>query len=218
MNSAALPSGSGQSVYVVDDDSSVLRAVSRLLRAAGYAVTAFSCPLEFFGQFDRNAPGCVVLDIAMPGLDGLELQRRLNGAATALAVVFVTGHGDVPASVRAMKAGAVDFLTKPFNDTDLLDAVDSALRRSRAAFRSRDELAVLYRRLASLTLREREVFEHVVAGQLNKLIAVDLGAAEKTIKVHRGRVMQKMEAGSLADLVRMAERMGIHSTQRNVHP
>jgi len=196
-------------IYVVDDEPAVLRAVGRLLASAGHAVAAFPSPLEFLDCYDATVPGCLVLDVAMPELDGLELQRRLKQNGTTLAIVFMSGHGDVPSSVRAMKAGAVDFLTKPFDDFELLGAVATGLERSRQAFRTRAEVDVLNQRLALLTGREREVFEHVVAGQLNKLIARDLGAAEKTVKVHRARVMYKMGAASLADLVRMAERMGI---------
>lgn len=196
-------------VYVVDDEPAVLRAVSRLLATEGHDVAAYASPVEFLDRYDATSPGCLVLDVAMPELDGLEVQQRLNRNGATLAIVFMTGHGDVPRSVRAMKAGAVDFLTKPFDDIQLLDAVAMGLERSREAVRARVEIDHLHQRLALLTAREREVFEHVVAGQLNKLIARDLGAAEKTVKVHRARVMHKMGADSLADLVRMAERIGI---------
>lgn len=196
-------------VCVVDDDPGVLRAVTRLLQAAGHTVTAYSSPTAFLSHHASTAPCCLVLDVAMPELDGLELQQRLNRESATLAIVFVSGHADIPRSVRAMKAGAVDFLTKPFDDGQLLRAVDAALDCSRRACQLHRDRTELGRRFASLTGREKEVFEHVVTGQLNKLIARDLGAAEKTVKVHRARVMQKMQAASLADLVRMAERMGI---------
>ena len=199
-------------LYIVDDDPGVLRAVSRLLASAGHAVESFPSPLAFLEHYDASVPACLVLDIALPELDGLALQERLNQGNSTLAIVFISGHGDIPRSVRAMKAGAVDFLTKPFDDTQLLAAVAAGLERSRHACQASQELRDLGERLALLTTREREVFEHVVSGQLNKLIARDLGAAEKTVKVHRARVMHKMGAASLADLVRMAERMGIRSS------
>lgn len=198
-----------ENIYVVDDDPGVLRAVARLLQSCGHAASPFSNPAAFLDHYDAESPGCLVLDIAMPGLDGLELQRRLNLDQATLAIVFISGHGNIPGSVQAMKAGAVDFLTKPFDDRQLLAAVDAALERSRKACSTRRDLQELGKRFATLTGREKEVFQHVVSGQLNKLIARDLGAAEKTVKVHRARVMQKMQAESLADLVRMAERMGI---------
>jgi FixJ family two-component response regulator len=198
-------------VYVVDDDPGVLRALTRLLRASGHEVESFDSPAAFLERHDPAVPGCLVLDLSMPELDGLALQNRLAAAGSNRPIVFISGHADILDSVRAMKAGAVDFLTKPFSDETLLAAIGIALERSRAACRAGDEIRGLNERLASLTAREREVFEHVVAGQLNKLIAQKLGAAEKTIKVHRSRVMHKMQAGSLADLVRMAERIGIGS-------
>lgn len=203
------PVAVNERVYVVDDEPGVLRAVSRLLGTAGHVVAAFPSPLEFLDRYDATMPGCLVLDVAMPELDGLEVQQRLNRNGTTLSIVFMSGLGDVPRSVRAMKAGAVDFLTKPFDDVELLKAVATGLERSRQAVQARAVVEDLRQRMARLTDRERQVFEHVVAGQLNKLIARDLGAAEKTVKVHRARVMHKMGAASLADLVRMAERMGV---------
>jgi FixJ family two-component response regulator len=196
-------------VYVVDDDPGVLRAVTRLLQASGHEVESFDSPAAFLQRHDPAVPGCLVLDLSMPELDGLALQNRLAAAGGSRPIVFISGHADIPASVRAMKAGAVDFLTKPFSDEVLLAAIDVALERSRTSCRMADEIRTLNQRLGSLTAREREVFEHVVAGRLNKLIAQRLGAAEKTVKVHRARVMHKMQASSLADLVRMAERIGI---------
>jgi FixJ family two-component response regulator len=199
-------------VFVVDDDPGVLRALARLLQVSGHEVRTFDSPAAFLRNHDPAAPGCLVLDLSMPELDGLALQSQLLAAGSHRPIVFISGHADIPASVRAMKAGAVDFLTKPFSDEALLAAIDVALERSRAACRVAEEIGVLSGRLASLTVREREVFEHVVAGRLNKLIAEKLGAAEKTIKVHRSRVMHKMQAASLADLVRMAGRIGIGPT------
>jgi FixJ family two-component response regulator len=199
----------GGTVFLVDDDPSVLRALTRLLRASGREVRAFASQQEFLGQHDPDAPGCLVLDVAMPERSGLELQRDLVASGAERAVVFITGHGDIPTSVQAMKAGAVDFLTKPFNDVDLLAAVQAALDRDTLMRRRRAEREQVARKLATLTLRERQVLEHVVAGQLNKHIASALGTVEKTVKVHRGRIMQKMGAASLVELVRMADLAGI---------
>ena len=196
-------------VFLVDDDPSVLRALTRLLRASGREVQAFASQQEFLGQHDPDAPGCLVLDVAMPERSGLELQRDLVAAGTERAVVFITGHGDVPTSVQAMKAGAVDFLTKPFNDVDLLTAVQAAIDRDALMRRHRAEREEIARKLATLTLRERQVLEHVVAGQLNKHVAASLGTVEKTIKVHRSRIMEKMGVRTVVDLVRLAEKAGI---------
>ena len=199
----------GATVFLVDDDPGVLRALTRLLRASGREVRAFASQQEFLGQHDPDAPGCLVLDVAMPERSGLELQRDLVAAGTERAVVFITGHGDVPTSVQAMKAGAVDFLTKPFNDVDLLTAVQAAIDRDALMRRHRAEREEIARKLATLTLRERQVLEHVVAGQLNKHVAASLGTVEKTIKVHRSRVMEKMGVRTVVDLVRLAEKAGI---------
>ena len=199
----------GGTVFLVDDDPGVLRALTRLLRASGREVRAFASQQEFLGQHDPDAPGCLVLDVAMPERSGLELQRDLVASGAERAVVFITGQGDIPTSVQAMKAGAVDFLTKPFNDVELLAAVQAAIDRDALMRRHRAEREETARRLATLTLRERQVLEHVVAGQLNKHIAASLGTVEKTIKVHRGRIMQKMGAASLVELVRMADLAGI---------
>jgi FixJ family two-component response regulator len=187
-------------VTVVDDDTMVLRALDRLLRATGLAVQAFSSAEEFLRS--RPVPGCVVMDLSMPGHGGLELQRALAEAADSRPIVFISGHGTVPASVEAMKAGAIDFLTKPIDEARLLGAVRQALDKDRA-LRARDaQRASITARLTTLTEREREVLAQVVAGKLNKQIAADLGTAEKTIKVHRARMMRKMEVDSLAELVR----------------
>jgi FixJ family two-component response regulator len=196
-------------VFLVDDDPSILRALTRLLRAGGHQVSAFRSPRDFLAQHDAAVPGCVVLDLAMPGLNGLELQTALAAAGCQRPIVFISGHGDIPSSVRAMKAGAVDFLTKPVSQEILLAAIERAIERDRLMRRATAELQAIGERLNTLTPREREVLQHVVAGQLNKQIAADLGTVEKTVKVHRSRVMEKMGVRSLADLVRMAERIGL---------
>jgi FixJ family two-component response regulator len=196
-------------IFIVDDDSAVLKSLSRLLRSAGLAVATFSSPREFLERHDPKLPGCLVLDVAMPGLNGLELQQALVARGHELAIIFLTGHGDIPMSVQAMKRGAVDFLTKPVNDDDLLNAVRAAIEKDRLQRQTRAEVAEIEQRLATLTPREREVLEHVISGQLNKQTAADLGTVEKTIKVHRARVMEKMKAQSVAELVRLAERAGV---------
>ena len=199
----------GGTVFLVDDDPGVLRALTRLLRASGREVRAFASQREFLGQHDPAAPGCLVLDVAMPERNGLDLHCDLAASGNERAVVFITGQADVPTSVRAMKAGAVDFLTKPFDDAQLLAAVQAAIDRDALMRRDRTERREVERKLATLTLRERQVLAHVVAGQLNKHIAADLGTVEKTIKVLRGRVMQKMGAASVVELVRMTDLAGI---------
>jgi FixJ family two-component response regulator len=196
-------------VYLVDDDAGVLKALSRLLRAKGYEVKPYSSPQEFLEQHDPAVPGCAVLDVSMPGLDGLEIQQALSAGGSHRPVVFITGKGDVPTSVRAMKAGAIDFLTKPTKDTDLLEAIRRAEVREAEARQRLSELEAIQAKLSTLTPREREVLTHVVAGQLNKQIAGDLGTVEKTIKVHRSRMMKKMGLRTVADLVRMAEKAQI---------
>jgi FixJ family two-component response regulator len=194
---------------VVDDDPSVLRALTRLLSAAGLEARGFPSPAAFLQAHDPATPGCLLLDLALPGLDGLEVQQALSAADCARPIVFITGRGDIPTTVRAMKGGAVDFLTKPVNDSDLLAAVRNAIEIDRVAREAQVETGALKQRLASLTPREREVLAHVVGGRLNKQIAADLGTVEKTIKVHRARIMEKMAVRSLADLVRVAERLGL---------
>lgn len=196
-------------VHLVDDEAGLRRALTRLLSANGLTVHAHASAEEFLAAYDATEPACLILDVAMPGIDGLELQRRLTRDGTLLPIVFLTGHGDIPMSVEAIKAGAVDFLTKPLDEAALLDAVRSALKLAGEQASRRREMAALRARLQRLTPREREVLEHVVAGQLNKQIAADLGTGEQTIKVHRGRVMEKMGVASLADLVRVAERLGV---------
>jgi FixJ family two-component response regulator len=196
-------------VFLVDDDPAVLKGLERLLRAAGFAVRGFTSPEAFLDQHDPALPGCAVLDLAMAGLSGLDLQRALAARGCDRPVVFLTGRGDIPASVRAMKAGAVDFLTKPVDDEELLTAVRLALDKDRQAREARIKLEVIERRLSALSPRERDVLRHVVAGRLNKQIAAELGTAEKTVKVHRGRVMVKMGVRSVAELVRLTEQVGI---------
>ena len=193
-------------VSVVDDDALVLKALKRLLTAEGFRVRIFGSPQEFLSQPVDDAPGCVVVDLAMPGIDGLALQRALASAGDARPLVFISGHADIANGVDAMKAGAVDFLTKPFEAAALLAAVRSAIERDRTGRMVRHELSHVVRRIATLTRREREVLYGVVAGKLNKQIALLLGTAEKTVKVHRAHMMQKMGVGSLADLVRLVDR------------
>jgi len=196
-------------VFVVDDYAPVRSAVSRLLRAAGFAVAAFASPEKFLAQYDPHTPGCLVLDLDMPAVHGLELQRILATKGSVLPIIFLTGHGDIPKSVQAMKRGASDFLTKPVNDKDLLAAVRVAIERDALARREQAKLSEICARLDTLTPREREVLEHVVAGKSNKQTAGDLGVTEATIKMHRARVMAKMKVQAVADLVRLAERCGI---------
>lgn len=196
-------------VFIVDDDAGVLKALSRLLRARGYDVRSYTSPQEFLTHHDATVPGCAVLDVSMPGLDGLELQRALSAEGSQRPVIFITGKGDIPTSVRAMKAGAVDFMTKPVSDKDLLGAIARAEREDDKFRRIRGELTSIQAKIDTLTPREREVLTHVVAGRLNKQIAGELGTVEKTIKVHRSRMMEKLGVRTVADLVRMAGKAGI---------
>jgi len=209
MAAAKIPS---QVVFVIDDDASMRDAVSRLLNAVGLTVQTFASAREFLAGRLPDVPGCAVLDVRLPGLSGLDLQREMVERGIHIPVIFITGHGDIPMSVQAMKAGAVEFLTKPFRDQDLLDAVRSGIQLDRQGRKERAELAELREGLRQLTPREREVMSLVVAGLLNKQIALRLGTSEKTIKIHRSHVMQKMRADSLADLVRMSQKLGIETT------
>lgn len=195
-------------VFVVEDDPSLRPALESLIRSVGLRVRGFASAREFLEQPRSGAPACLVLDVRLPGLSGLELQRELAAAGVPIPIIFITGHGDIPMSVQAMKAGAREFLTKPFRDQELLDAIRLAIETDRAARTERAELAALRQRQTSLTSREREVMALVVSGLLNKQIAGELGTSQITVKVHRRRVMQKMQAGSLADLVKMAVRLG----------
>jgi FixJ family two-component response regulator len=196
-------------VFVVDDDASMRESLKNLICSVGLRVELFTSAQEFLRSKRPDVPSCLVLDVRLPGLSGLDLQRRTSDAGMEVPIIFITGHGDIPMSVRAMKAGAVEFLTKPFRDQDLLDAIQQGLERDRKA---REQLAAveeLRRRFASLTPRERTVMTRVVAGLLNKQIGAELGTSETTVKIHRHQVMEKMRAGSLPELVRMADRLGI---------
>jgi len=194
-------------VFVVDDDSSIREAIESLVKLAGLRVETFGTAQEFLVRERPDLPGCVVLDVELPGLSGLDLQRELATHGIKLPIIFITGYGDIPMSVRAMKAGAMEFLTKPFRDQDLLDAIQQAFERDRAARRHSKEIAQLRQRFDALTSREREVMNLVVGGWLNKQIGFELKISEITVKIHRGRVMGKMGAESLAELVRMTERL-----------
>jgi FixJ family two-component response regulator len=196
-------------VFVVDDDAPMRESLKNLIRSVGLRVELFASAQEFLRRKPPDLPSCLVLDVRMPGLSGLDLQKRTGDAGIEIPIVFITGHGDIPMSVRAMKAGAVEFLTKPFRDQDLLDAIQQALERDGKARDQRAALEELRSRFASLTSREREVMKRVVAGLLNKQIGAELGTSETTVKIHRHQVMEKMGAGSLAELVRMSDRLGI---------
>jgi FixJ family two-component response regulator len=196
-------------VFVVDDDGSVRRSTERLVRSAGLKVQTFASAREFLSHSRPDAPACLVLDVRMPGLSGMDLQREMSLSGIHMPIIFITAHGDIPMSVRAMKAGAVEFLTKPFRSRTLLEAVRAALERDRLTSRARSEIEELRQRYEELTARERQVMPLVAAGLLNKQVADRLATTERTIKFHRAHVMQKMRANSLADLVRMVEKLGV---------
>ena len=196
-------------VFIIDDDPQVRSSIAGLLKSVGLRSDVFGTPQEFLDRQRSDGPSCLVLDVRLPGMNGLDFQRALAEKGVPIPIIFITGHGDIPMTVKAMKSGAVEFLTKPFDDQALLEAIYQALDRDRSAREHLHELSALQRRYALLSPREREVMGLVVSGMLNKQIAADLGAAEKTIKIHRGRVMKKMQADSVANLVRMAQRLGL---------
>jgi len=203
----------GALVFVVEDDASMRTALKNLLRSVGLEARLFTSAQEFLESHRPDVPSCLVLDVRLPGLSGLDLQKELSATNVHIPIIFITAHGDIPMSVRAMKAGAVEFLTKPFRDQDLLDAIQASLAQDRVRRQKEGELAQLHQRFQSLTSRERELFPLVVSGRSNKEIAVEFGTSEITVKVHRGNLMRKMQAGSFADLVRMAADLKIPYTK-----
>src|ERR1700752_707249 len=206
MKSAAVPT-----VFIIDDDRSMRQAIQDLVESVGLRAEAYATGQEFLSGKGTNGPSCLVLDVRLPQMSGLDFQRQLADTGWQSPIIFITAHGDIPMSVRALKSGAVEFLTKPFRDQDLLDAIQQALQRDSAARAQQTEIHALEERFESLTVREREVMTLVVSGMLNKQIASELGASEAPVKIHRGHVMQKMEAGSLVELVRMADKLKLSS-------
>ena len=201
-------------VFVIDDDASVRKSLSRLLRSAGYTAETFASAEAFLGREHFNGIGCLLLDVQMPGLTGMDLQEELNRADYHMPIIFITGHGDIPMSVEAMKKGAVDFLTKPFDDKELLQAIEKAIEKDTHARAQYDEALEIHRHIELLTTREKEILRYVITGMLNKQIALKLDIAEKTVKVHRGRIMEKLCVDSVAELVRLAEKVGIKPTPK----
>jgi FixJ family two-component response regulator len=204
-------------VFIIDDDASIRKSLSRLLRSAGHTTETFASAEEFLGREHFNGIGCLLLDVRMPRLSGMDLQKELNKADYHMPIIFITGHGDIPMSVEAMKKGAADFLTKPFDDKELLQAIENAIEKDRQTRAEYDETLDIRRRIELLTPRENEILRYIITGMLNKQIALKLDISEKTVKVHRGRIMEKLCVDSVAELVRLAEKAGIKPLDREVH-
>ncbi len=215
-NTTAAASAEKPTVHVVDDDASVRKGLGRLLGAAGYDVELFERAGDFIDHMHHEGPACLVLDVRLPDQSGLDLQEALSTLEERMPIIFITGHGDIPMTVRAMKAGAVDFLAKPFDESVLLNAIEAAIRLDQREFQHQRKLRITKAKVAGLTEREHEVFRYVITGMLNKQIAAELGIAEKTVKVHRGRVMQKLGVVSVAELVRLAAQLDIEGPEQKI--